>query len=405
MKTEHLKNIPSKEGFTKKWWQGKRSLRAKGSGVGKALVAWNAAGMPPGGRVAKLKSAKHFEAAFAACNALEKALETAMGKVRAKALDTVAGIKVYQEELMKHFQALLKEYERRVDKYKSDREELLKYCADGHKRMEIFATEAKKINSDADKLEKAINDAIGKGHVAEKKASLSSKADELFNLADKNLDAAQKWSDAYGNRVSKERDAKFGASAYGVMAEQKSKLDYLFDKATVHTEKSAMWMGEVKSVTEETKEAIKEIRELLKAGSQSIERSAARAKATADGASKTFKAIEKAIKTCDYTFQFLGQLAKGGGSSARSGTVENAKKFLQVWGDGYQQVNMLVKKLETSVTKCTQRIPKGQRTDPTVSTHFDTYVKSLRQAISSRKQFDKKITVAKGVISKILSAK
>jgi len=409
VKQSDLKNIPSK-GFTKTWWQGKRPLRAKGSGVGKALVAWNAAGMPPGGSVAKLESANDFKAAFAACNALEKALDTAMDKVRRKAHDTVDGIKVYKKELMKHWQALLKGYTQRVEKFKAKREALVKYCANAQKRMEVFATEAKKINSI---LDKAINAAIDEAPVDAQTASLSTKTDKLVELADKNLHGAQKKYNADGIHVNEER-SKDNASAFGVMAKQNSELQYLVDKVVTHMDKSTMRFEEVKELTKATKEARKRVRVLLKTGSQSIERSAAQAKATADGASKTVKAIEAVIDKVQGRFTQLDRLVEAGLdrlAEARPGTLSIGEFKTEIGGlqdligAVETKATQLFKKLETNVKECTKRIPKGHRNEPTVKWHVDTYVKSLRQARSSRTDFGRRITEAKKLASKILSAK
>ncbi len=93
MKQSDLQFIPTK-GIDKKWWQSHRSRKAKASGVGKALDTWNAAGMPPKGKVVNLENADNFEAAFAACVGLEKALKTALGKVKGKAKDTEDGVNV-----------------------------------------------------------------------------------------------------------------------------------------------------------------------------------------------------------------------------------------------------------------------------------------------------------------------
>jgi hypothetical protein len=89
--------------FTKKEWEDNRSPTAKGSGVGKALDAWNAK-CPNDLQNITLKE---IAEAFSTATALDKALEVARKKCDPKAQkETIAGIEAYKTVVDNYQKAL-----------------------------------------------------------------------------------------------------------------------------------------------------------------------------------------------------------------------------------------------------------------------------------------------------------
>lgn len=89
--------------FTKKEWEDNRSSAAKGSGVGKALDAWNAK-CPNNLQTITLKE---IADAFTTATALDKALDVARKKCDPKAQkETIAGIDAYKTVVADYQKAL-----------------------------------------------------------------------------------------------------------------------------------------------------------------------------------------------------------------------------------------------------------------------------------------------------------
>lgn len=219
MKQSELKEIPTK-GFDKKWWQKHRSRKASASGVGKALDAWNAAGVPPQGKLAKLTKGTEMEAAFAACEQLKKALATAGSKTKGKAKDTYEGIQSYETERKKHEKALVQLYEQKKTACLKQRTEFASRTGTRLSQDKKDTASIKDIVKSVADMEKLADVAIKAGNVNEADRYLA-QAQKLLKTARSHLESIHNRHEANRDWESKQKSGTYNENNVGIMPKDK----------------------------------------------------------------------------------------------------------------------------------------------------------------------------------------
>ncbi len=401
MRQKDLKDIPRK-GFTKSWWGKHRSSKAAGTGVGKALDQWNAAKMPPSGKVVALQTGIDFKAAIAAVTALDKALSGALAKAKGRAKDTADGIIIYQKELTRHHLALNTEYGKRVGKFKLDREEVVAVLKSAVKDLTSLAKVAEELAGAAEKLENDANDALSKGTVEEVGARLVQVTDKLEREVLGNEKTTQQRYEQDAKFVKERRGSKYNANSYGVMKADGDKLASIFAEATKLTNDTGALLDKVKTLTADTRDSTAEARKLLTSGQRDVGDSANLAKTTADSAAKLAKDFDDTAHKGKSGFETLEKMAKKP-SPVDEKIRGQVKMYLMIVDQAVKRTNAIFNKLKSLVDKNGKRIPSEHKRTRTVKPHWDRAAMALMQAITAKKALTKKVSQAKKDAKTILN--
>lgn len=407
MSPKDLADIPTK-GFTKAWWQKHRSIKATGSGVGKALDAWVAADLPP----AKPLSAsiekkdkgrtKKYKDAFAAIAALEAALKVAKAKA-ASAKDTVAGIAIYEKEVKKHKKAL-------DDSYQSTLQDCLNnkqiFSSRTGQRLAEHQTDLdtiERIQKQIDSMEKMANQmlAANKPDEVDRYAgageSLVAQAETAMNNISQRFAANSAWDNV-------QKATGESPDHYGIQAEDLPQIKKYMEEATNNIFNTTGVKNVATTKLKEIQETLAGIKELKTLSAKSmtewvkkaneLEQEAASAINPDSGGSGQL--VRNATKSLQWVMNLLNA------KTLDQKTRDDLQVRLQSLNTDIIRMPRMAPKLE-KVMKAKSRIPANIQNSPLVKplmTKIDAHDKQMKTDIKTMTQIEGMLSKAMANIKK-----
>ncbi|MEN1705704.1 MAG: hypothetical protein AAGJ54_09360 [Planctomycetota bacterium] len=387
--------------FTKKWWQANRSSKCKGSGVGKALDKWVkfCTDTP-----VKFKTPEEFAGASEACSDLKKALKTAKSKCGKHQAETAAGIDRYEKERKLWEDALNKEYDKRLEKYKKDRQDLLDFVQKAVDDMGDMVDEIAQYDDYIDDLEdQALDDVENNAGLMIKHFYDSAKAP--YSKAEKVLNEAKKRYEKDGKYIKERRGSAYDAKAYGVIQADAAKFNSIFEKATKLTGDATDHKKAVEGHWENIQGEYKSLITLFTQGKRSATQMVSEVEELATTAEKMAKNVADEAHKGSNTFKTLGTYA----DKASKGQLEPKygammKPFIVKIGTTEKKSKQLHDKLKTYIEKGMKRIPKSVRNDDGIKPSIVRSDAALAKATDTMQNLKKDAAQAKKDAKTVIEA-